>query len=427
MRMDWPNRVAVIGAGYMGQGIAQVLAGAGCTCVLADVTPERARAAHEQLLAKATTHMQDGLVEDGTVEVLAARVSPAESTAAAVAAADLVIEAVFEDRDIKVKVLRDVASAAPAETAIATNTSSISIEDLAAEVSHPERFLGIHFFNPPQFVPGVEIIPGAGTDDGLVARVQRLLRRAGKLPAVVGDTPGFVANRLQYALFQEAAALVEEGVATPEAVDAVVRSTFGFRLPFYGPFAIADMAGLDIYRGAYRVLEDAYDDRFVAPQALLDLIDEGSLGAKTGRGFVVESKEQTVREGSDITLISTGTQTPRVVDAADILAAAGIDAHVVHMPTIKPIDVAGVVEAAEKTGRVVTIEEHTVIGGLGGAVAETLSEHRPTRVDRIGIQDHYTESATDEELLDMYCLSAERVAQRVQKLLVSDGPATSCE
>ena len=134
-----------------------------------------------------------------------------------------------------------------------------------------------------------------------------------------------------------------------------------------------------------------------------------------------------VREGTDVTLISTGTQTPRVVDAADLLAEAGIDAHVVHMPTIKPIDVAGVVEAAERTGRVITIEEHTVIGGLGGAVAETLSEYRPTRVDRIGLQDIYTESATDEELLDMYCLSAERVAARVQKLLASDTPVTSCE
>ncbi len=134
-----------------------------------------------------------------------------------------------------------------------------------------------------------------------------------------------------------------------------------------------------------------------------------------------------VREGRDITLISTGTQTPRVVDAADILATNGIDAHVVHMPTIKPIDVSGVVEAAEKTGRVVTVEEHTVIGGLGSAVAETLSEYRPTRVDRIGLQDHYTESATDEELLDMYCLSAERVAQRVQKLMLSDVPVTECD
>jgi len=134
-----------------------------------------------------------------------------------------------------------------------------------------------------------------------------------------------------------------------------------------------------------------------------------------------------VREGRDITLLSTGTQTPRVVDAAEILASSGIDAHVVHVPTIKPLDVAGLVAAADKTGRVVTVEEHSVIGGLGGAVAETLSEHRPTRVDRIGIQDHYTEAASDEELLDMYCLSAERVAQRVRKLLASSGPVTACE
>jgi transketolase len=138
-------------------------------------------------------------------------------------------------------------------------------------------------------------------------------------------------------------------------------------------------------------------------------------------------KVKVVRDGTDVTLISTGTQTPRVVDAAEILAGSGIEAHVVHVPTIKPLDVAGIVAAAERTGRVVTVEEHSVIGGLGGAVAETLSEHRPTRVDRIGIQDHYTESAGDQELLDMYCLSAERVAQRVRKLLASPTPVSSCD
>jgi transketolase len=138
-------------------------------------------------------------------------------------------------------------------------------------------------------------------------------------------------------------------------------------------------------------------------------------------------KVAVVREGGDVTLISTGTETPRVVDAADILAAAGIEAHVVHVPTIKPLDVEGIVAAAERSGHVVTVEEHTVIGGLGGAVAETLGEHRPTRVDRIGLQDQYTEAATDEELLDMYCLSAERVAQRVGKLLTSDVPVTECD
>lgn len=124
-----------------------------------------------------------------------------------------------------------------------------------------------------------------------------------------------------------------------------------------------------------------------------------------------------VRDGRDVTLLSTGTQTPRVLDAADILAAQGIEAHVVHVPTLKPLDVEGLVAAAERTGLVATVEEHSVIGGLGGAVAEALSEHRPTRVERIGIEDHYTESASGDELLDMVGLSAERVAERVRSLL----------
>ncbi len=128
-----------------------------------------------------------------------------------------------------------------------------------------------------------------------------------------------------------------------------------------------------------------------------------------------------VREGRDVTLISTGSQTPRVVDAAEILAADGIDAHVLHVPTLKPIDVAAIVAAAERTGRVMTVEEHSVIGGLGGAVAEVLSEHRPTLVQRIGLQDVYVESGTNEDLLDIYGLSAARVAEQVRALIGARG------
>ena len=132
-------------------------------------------------------------------------------------------------------------------------------------------------------------------------------------------------------------------------------------------------------------------------------------------------KARTVRDGADVTLVCTGTQTPRVVDAADLLAAQGVEAHVVHLSTLKPIDVVGVVHAAERTGRVITVEEHNVVGGLGGAVAETLAEHRPTRVQRIGIEDTYTVSASNEDLLELYGLSAERVAERVGALLEVTG------
>ena len=121
-----------------------------------------------------------------------------------------------------------------------------------------------------------------------------------------------------------------------------------------------------------------------------------------------------VRDGGDVTLISTGTQTPRVVDAADLLAARGIQAHILHVPTLKPLDTAAIVAAADRTGIVVTVEEGTVIGGLGGAVTETLSELRPTVVKRLGLQDVYGESASNSELLELYGLSAARVADQVQ-------------
>ena len=123
-----------------------------------------------------------------------------------------------------------------------------------------------------------------------------------------------------------------------------------------------------------------------------------------------------VRQGSDVTLISTGAQTPRTVDAAELLTERGISAHVVHLPTLKPLDVQGIVAAAERTGRVVTVEEHTIIGGLGGAVAETLGEHRPTPLRRIGLEDIYTESAPNDVLLDLYGISAGRVAERVREI-----------
>ena len=128
-------------------------------------------------------------------------------------------------------------------------------------------------------------------------------------------------------------------------------------------------------------------------------------------------KAVVVREGRDVTLVSTGSQTPRTVDAAELLAADGIDAHVLHVPTLKPIDVGAIVAAAERTGRVISVEEHSIIGGLGGAVAETLAEHRPTRVNRIGLQDLYPESGPNDALLDIYGLSAARVAEQVRALL----------
>lgn len=290
--MGWPRQIAIVGAGYMGRGIAEVLALAGAHCALADVSAERAVAAVELLFVETARHERDGLLPSGSVAAVRARIRPAVDIEDAVSAAELVIEAVYEDKATKTTALQRIEAAADREAPIATNTSAISIRLLSEALAHPDRFLGAHWFNPPQFVPGVELIASETTRADVLDRVEALLVSAGKSPCRVADSPGFVGNRLQYALFQEAAAVVEEGLATPEIVDQVVRGTFGFRLPFFGPFAIADMAGLDVYDGAYRVFHEAFPDRFVAPQALRERIEHGELGAKTGVGFVIRNAEQ---------------------------------------------------------------------------------------------------------------------------------------
>jgi 3-hydroxybutyryl-CoA dehydrogenase len=143
----------------------------------------------------------------------------------------------------------------------------------------------VHWFVPPLLVPCVEVIPGPSTGKGVVEQVVEVLTRLGKAAVVVGDGPGFVANRIQFAMFREAARIVEDGLATPEQVDEVVRSSFGYRLPFFGPFTIADMAGLDVYADIYETLERDLGPRFSAPAVLREHVERGELGVKAGRGF----------------------------------------------------------------------------------------------------------------------------------------------
>jgi len=276
----------------MGRGIGQVLALAGCKCSLADVSPELGAAGLNALMVDASRHERDRLIPVGSTAQLQLRVHSADSIEEAVADAEYVVEAVYEDLNVKAEVLRRVEAVASPDAIISTNTSTISMASLSQNLQHRQRFLGAHWFNPPQFVPAVELIAGPETASETVDAVESLLIRAGKKPARTADCAGFVANRLQYALFQEAVAVVEEGIATAEAVDQIVRTSFGFRLPFFGPFAIADMAGLDVYRDCYRVFEESFGERFVAPALLDELVSLGRLGAKTGSGFVITDAAQ---------------------------------------------------------------------------------------------------------------------------------------
>jgi 3-hydroxybutyryl-CoA dehydrogenase len=279
---------AVVGTGYMGTGFVQLLALAGIDVRLADADAARTAAAREGAIALARRFEALELMVAGSADAIAQRAAAAGSIAEAVAGADVVLEAVTEDVAVKRAVLSAVEAAAAPEAIIATNTSAIPIRTLAAGLRHPERFLGAHWFNPAQWVPAVEVIPGERTRPEVVETVVALLRRLGKDPAVVGDGPGFVANRIQFAMFREAARIVEEGIATAEETDRVVRGSFGFRLPFFGPFTIADMAGLDVYAGAYETLEAELGPQFAAPPSLRALVAEGRLGTKAGGGYLLD-------------------------------------------------------------------------------------------------------------------------------------------
>ena len=281
------QRVAVVGSGYMGGGIAQVLALAGADVVLGDADAEIAAASLERLLSQGDRFEADGLFPAGSAQRLRERLSAADSIEDAVADAEYVTEAVPEVRAIKADVLARVSAAAPVGAIIGSNTSAIPITELAQSVTGRERFLGVHWMNPAPFVPGIELIPTADTDPAVVDRIESFVRGAGKVPARVADSPGFVANRLQFALYQEAVRMVEEGLVTPEQVDLVVSNAFGFRLALFGPFAIADMAGLDVYHNAYGSLEAEYGERLAAPARLAELVSEGHLGLKSGgEGFL---------------------------------------------------------------------------------------------------------------------------------------------
>ena len=292
------QNTCIVGSGYMGGGIAQSLALSGCSVVIADVDEQTARQSLDRIVRETTEYEDLGLFSHGSTEIILSKLTAAASIETAVVGAHYISEVVTERIEVKKSVLNRISNAASSTAVIATNTSGLRIADLERFVDGPERFLGVHWMNPAPFVPGVEIIPGTQTDDHIVASVRRLMSRAGKVAITVKDTPGFVANRLQYALHKEASRMIEEGVVSPFELDQVVSNSFGFRLAFFGPFTIADMAGLDVYVDTYRSMEAAFGERFATPKSLLDAVRQGNYGVKHGQGLtgLDESMQQRIAE-----------------------------------------------------------------------------------------------------------------------------------
>jgi len=282
MPTDTVKTVAVLGAGTMGNGVAHVFARSGYTVILRDVEKRFLDRGIETITKNLDREVKkDRLTQVEKAETLE-RLKPTTDLAA-IAAADFCVEAVPEVIDLKTRVLKEADATLRPGVILASNTSSISISKLAAETGRAEKFIGMHFFNPVPVMALVEVIRGRATSDDTFATTMALCEKLGKKPVGVNDAPGFVSNRVLMPMINEAAYAVMEGVATPEAVDAVMK--LGMNHPM-GPLELADLIGLDVCVDIMEVLHRGLaNDKYAACPLLKQHVAAGRLGRKSGQGF----------------------------------------------------------------------------------------------------------------------------------------------
>jgi len=275
-------RVAVVGAGTMGNGIAHVFAQAGWDVALVDVVPAALEKAVGTITANLDRQVRKGALTAAQRDAALSRIAPGSDLGAAAGAA-LVVEAAAEDEAVKFPLFAELDRLAPAGTVLASNTSSISITALGARTRRPEAVIGMHFMNPVPVMALVEVIRGQATSDATAVQVMAIAKELGKTPVEVNDYPGFVANRVLMPMINEAVFCLMEGVATAESIDTVMR--LGMNHPL-GPLALADLIGLDVCLAILEVLHRGLGDDKYRPCPLLKrMVAAGRLGRKSGRGF----------------------------------------------------------------------------------------------------------------------------------------------
>jgi 3-hydroxybutyryl-CoA dehydrogenase len=288
--------IACLGAGRMGRGIAVAFAYAGHAVTMIDVKPRPAEQftkleadALDEIRKTLASLARFGLMNDADAEILLGRVKvvPAQHGGAALAEAGLVFEGVPEIVDLKREVLAAASKAIAPDVIVASTTSTILVDDLSGAVEHPSRFLNAHWLNPAYLIPLVEISPGKATDPAIVVQIRTMLDSIGKVPVICAATPGFIVPRIQALAMNEAARMVEEGVASAEEIDKAIRYGFGFRYAVLGLLEFIDWGGGDILYYASRYLEGALgSERYRAPEVITRNMQEGRIGLRTGAGFL---------------------------------------------------------------------------------------------------------------------------------------------
>jgi 3-hydroxybutyryl-CoA dehydrogenase len=280
------DRIAVVGAGLMGHGIAQAFAQKGFRVVLYDLSAEILQKALRNVEANLTTFVALGLEKESAVTEILSRIDRTTELKDAVSGADFVIEAAPEDLELKRRLLKEIDRHAPDHAVLSSNTSMLPISQFGSDVRRKDRLIITHWFNPPHIVPVVEIVRAHETSDETFQHTVHLLEKIGKQPVrVMKEIPGFLVNRIQAAMFREVLSLLEHGVASVEDLDRAVKGSFGLRLGVIGVLETMDMAGLDLmYKGTahlYKFIESSIE----AQDVLRAKVERGELGLKTGKGF----------------------------------------------------------------------------------------------------------------------------------------------
>jgi len=276
------RQIAIIGTGTMGRGIAYLAAVAGYETVIHDADGGALDAAKDSIESTLQKGIERGKITGDAAAEARARIHLSPDLEPAVHAADLIIEAVPEDPDLKKNLFAQADLFCGEETILASNTSSISIAELAQSVERRDRFVGLHFFNPPHVMKLIEIVRGERTSDETVAQVRAVAEKMGKTAIVVRDSPGFATSRLGVAIGLEAIRMLEEGVASPEDIDKAME--LGYNHPM-GPLRLTDLVGLDVRLGIAEYLASTLGLRFDPPELLRRMVADGKLGKKTGQGF----------------------------------------------------------------------------------------------------------------------------------------------